>query len=288
MLEELQDDLKQLVELYTEVKSLILDGEAQDEEQKSNIAVFNEIRAALDHVLQCIGEDIAVAETSESLNFKKGQIRKAREHIVRAGYDSLDGIGVSIRKRISERMKGLDEISIANSFSEYFSEYVSKIKKSDEKIRESRNNRDKNNNTKENMAEYKKIVEEMKYIYDEIGINLKYIGDYDRLISDNSEFKKEIKNFSQDAISKICPQYYGDYNNLTVELGEMLKQKIFKNEGGKYNELVKKISDMQAKMRNLFPELVKYDKRIKWNNIRYWILTLAIALAVAFASQMLF
>lgn len=269
MLEDLREDLERLVELYAEVKFLVLDNEAQDVEQKSNIAVFNEMRAALDHVIRCVGDDLA--ETPEGSDFRKNQLRKANEHIIRAGYDSLDGIGILIRKRISERMKGLDETSIAHSFPEYFSEHVSKIEDFDKKIRESRDNRNKNGNPKESMAEYKSIVEDMKSMYAEIGVNLEHIGNYDRLVSDNSKFKVEIQKFSSDAISTICPQYYSDYNDSVVELGKMLKRKAFKTEKNKYDEMVEKVNDMQDKMINLFPELALFDKKRRNNSIIKWI-----------------
>jgi hypothetical protein len=64
MLEQHKKDFEQLSELYAKTKNLILEGEEKDAEQKSNIAVFNEMRAALDHVMQSIG--VALAEESDS------------------------------------------------------------------------------------------------------------------------------------------------------------------------------------------------------------------------------
>jgi hypothetical protein len=111
---------------------------------------------------------------------------------------------------------------------------------------------------------------------------------YRTLVSNSSEFNAEIRKFSQNAICKICPQYYGDYNNLVVELQKMLKQKTFKEEKDKYNKLVEKAKDMQDKMRNLFPELARFDKKSKWSNAAYWILLLVVTALAGIIGAKLF
>jgi hypothetical protein len=285
MLDQHQQDFEHLSTLYAKVKCLVLEGEAQDIEQKSNIAVFNEMRAALDHVFQCIGDDLA--EEPEGKDFRKNQIRKAKEHLVRAAYDSLDGRGISFRRRISEMLKGLHTDSIAESFPEYYSNYIPKLNKLDEKIVESRKNRDLGGNSEENINKYEIIVKEMESIHIEIGCHLEYIANYNRLVSDDSEFVVDMKKFSLDAIYKICPQEYRDYINLTVELKEMLKQKIFKKEKDRYDELVKKISKTQNKMKNFFPDLSNFDKQNRKNGIKQVVIAGVIAVLAAIVGAVL-
>jgi hypothetical protein len=269
MLEQHKKDLESLSELYAKTKRLILEGEERDTEQKSNIAVFNEMRAALDHIMQSIG--VGIAEESNSEDFIKNQIRKAREHIIRAAYDSLDGRGISIRIRISSMLRDLSEVSIAMSFPEYHSDYIPKIEELDEKIIESRSNRDnQGSNSEERIKKYENIIKEMESIHEKIGVNLRYIGNYNRL----SEYDEKMKKFSQDAILKICPQYYAEYNKLTVELKRMLKQKTFREERDGYEELMKKVSDKQDEMESLFPELARFDKQSNRRKIQQIIIPL--------------
>jgi DNA repair photolyase len=264
MLEQNKEDLEHLLELYVRTKRLILEGEGKDPEQKSNIAVFNEMRAALDHLMQCIGIALAKEPNSKDEDFIKSQIRKAKEHIVRAMYDSLDGIGISIRKRISDMLNNLSETSIAMSFPEYHSDYLPKIKKIDEKIVESRNHRDsRGSDAEEKIKEYETIIREMESIHENIGLNLRYIGNYNGLF----EFDDKMEKFSQDAIHKITPQYYGEYNKLIVELKKMFKQKTFKEEKDRYEEIVRKVGDMRDEIENLFHALIRFDKQSNRNKV---------------------
>jgi len=253
MLEQHQKSLECLSELYAKAKRLVLEAEGKDPEQKSNIAVFNEMRAALDHLMQCMG--VALADKPEGEDLHKGnedfienQIRKAKEHIVRAMYDSLDGIGISIRKRTSDMLRDLPEPLIATVFPEYHSVYLPKIKNLDEKITESRNNRDNRGSSSEGkIKEYETIIKEMETLYGEIGLNLRYIADYKEL----SYFDIEMKKFSQEAINKKYPQY-SEYNKLAAELRKMIKQRTFKEEKDRYEELVKKVNYMQGEIEGLF------------------------------------
>jgi hypothetical protein len=249
MLEQHRKNLEHLSELYAKAKRLFLEAEGKDPEQKSNIAAFNEIRAAFDHLMQCIGT--ALSEKPDSEDFIENQIRKAKEHIVRAMYDSLDGIGVSIRKRTSDMLCNSPENSIAMAFPEYHSDYLPKINSLDEKIMESRNNRDsRGNNPEEKIKEYEDIIREMEQVYEKIMPNLRYIAYYNELLC----FDVKMKRFSQDAINKKYPQY-SEYNKLTAELRKMFKQRTFKEEKDKYEELVKKVDYMQGELEALFPEL---------------------------------
>jgi len=256
MLEQHQKSLENLSELYAKTKRLVLEAEGKDPEQKSNIAVFNEMRAAFDHLMQCIGVTLAEKPESEALckeneEFIENQIRKAKEHIIRAMYDSLDGIGISIRKRTSDRLHGLPESSIAMIFPEYHSDYLPKIKNLDEKITASRYNRDnRGSSSEEKIKEYETIIKEMEAIYEEIGPNLRYVVEYNEL----SCFDVEMKIFSQDTINQKYPQY-SEYKKLAAELKNMIKQRIFKEEKDRYEELVKKVNDMQDEIKALFPQL---------------------------------
>jgi|GEM_PF-5861202 len=270
MLEQHQKDLEHLLTLYANAKLLILEAEGKDPEQKSNIAVINEIRAALDHLMQCLGVALSGEPETEALRkenevFIEGQIRKAKEHIIRVSYDSLDGIGVSIHKRLSEMLHDLSESSIAVSFPEYHSDYLSKITNLDEKIIESRAQRDSRRvNSEEKIKEYEAVIREMEFIYGEIGINLRHIANYDR----SSKFDAEMRKFSQKAIVNICPRYYNEYHKQSTELKRMLAQKTFKKEKEKYEELVKIVNDMQDEMKTLFPEMTRFDKYSAWRKIQ--------------------
>jgi hypothetical protein len=256
MLEQHQKNLEHLSELYAKAKLLVLEAESKDPEQKSNIAAFNEIRAAFDHLMQCIGVALSDKPDSEDLckaneDFIENQIRKAKEHIVRAMYDSLDGIGVSIRKRTSDMLRNSPEDSIATTFPEYHSDYLPKINSLDEKIIESRNNRDgRGSNSEEKIKEYEDIIREMEQVYKKIMPNLRYIAYYSELLY----FDVKMKRFSQDKINEKYPQY-SEYNKLTAELRKMFKQKTFKEEKDKYEELVEKVNYMQGELEALFPEL---------------------------------
>lgn len=278
MLEQHQKNLEHLLELYANAKLLILEAEGKDQEQRSNIAVMNEIRAALDHLMQCLGVSLldkpdTEKERKENEEFIEGQIRKAKEHVIRVSYDSLDGIGISIRKRLSDMLHDLSESSIATSFPKYHSDYLSKIMNFDEKIVESRNNRDSRGiKSEEKIKEYEAVIREMESIYEEIGFNLKHIANYDKL----SKFDAKIRKFSHEAIFGICPRYYNEYHQRTTELKRMLAQKNFLGE--KYEDLVKTVNDMQDDMEALFPELARFDKHSTWRKIQNILIPLIAAI----------
>jgi hypothetical protein len=89
----------------------------------------------------------------------------------------------------------------------------------------------------------------MEQVYEKIVPNLRYIADYNELLC----FDVKMKRFSQDKINEKYPQY-SEYNKLTAELRKMFKQRTFKAEKDKYEELVKKMNYMQGELEALFPE----------------------------------
>lgn len=139
---EFETELRLLVDLYLSVKKWIIDAEEFDARLESNIAAIKEMRDALDHVIRFIARYLEGASDGDR-EYLELQLQKAHSHIYRAGYDSLDGVIVSVLARIQEEY--LAEIpvdSIRDVLPEYWREYRPRLEEIREKASEYRAQKD--------------------------------------------------------------------------------------------------------------------------------------------------
>ena len=108
--------LSDLKELYEKVKYAIILSENFDPEQKFSVAPCNQLRSALDHIFKAIDSD------EETMEY---EIKEAKEHLVRAGYDVYEILASNMS--YANILKKMDKYP-PNIVSIIFPEYYKKIK----------------------------------------------------------------------------------------------------------------------------------------------------------------
>jgi len=102
-----------LLPLYNKVKSAILLVEGFDEKQEMYIAPMNELRNALDHIFSAVS---IVSETQKC----DYELKEAKEHMVRAGYDALELLAGSLGTTIVSKLRQYDTETLTQVFPDYF------------------------------------------------------------------------------------------------------------------------------------------------------------------------
>lgn len=161
MKEGIQSSLQEILRVYTTTKRLVLRAEELDAENRSNISVFKEQRDALDHLMRALAKHL---EGSEQDDYIPLQIDKAKGHLYRASYDSVDGIVVSTKIRIEEMLKGVSNESISAVLPSYWSEILPRIDSISEKIAQHRELKDVGDLTGDHLDEYLRDAEDLSDI----------------------------------------------------------------------------------------------------------------------------
>lgn len=96
------EQIKQLHDLYRDVKVIILIVEEVDPESRSNLQIAKELRDAFDHLMTVI--DTRVNLESNEINDRDGYVEKNMDkvigHVYRAAFDALDGSIISLKELI--------------------------------------------------------------------------------------------------------------------------------------------------------------------------------------------
>lgn len=105
--------LEELFSLYDKVRQSVILLENFNEEQKMYIAPINQLRSALDHIFKAIN----ICDDFEQCEY---ELREAKEHLDRAGYDTMELLAVNIGITIVEKLKRYDTKTITKVFPYYF------------------------------------------------------------------------------------------------------------------------------------------------------------------------
>lgn len=105
--------LEELFSLYDKVRQAVILLENFNEEQKMYIAPINQLRSALDHIFKAIN----ICDDFEQCEY---ELIEAKEHLDRAGYDSLELLAANIGITIVEKLKRYDTKTITEVFPYYF------------------------------------------------------------------------------------------------------------------------------------------------------------------------
>ncbi len=105
--------LEELFPLYDKVRQAVILLENFNEEQKMYIAPINQLRSALDHIFKAtnVCNDIVQCEY---------ELKEAKEHLDRAGYDTLELLAANIGITIVEKLKRYNTKTITEVFPYYF------------------------------------------------------------------------------------------------------------------------------------------------------------------------
>lgn len=105
--------LEELFSLYDKVRQAVILLENFNEEQKMYIAPINQLRSALDHIFKAIN----VCDDTQQCEY---ELKEAKEHLDRAGYDALELLAANIGITIVEKLKRYDTKTITEVFPYYF------------------------------------------------------------------------------------------------------------------------------------------------------------------------
>jgi hypothetical protein len=118
-----RNDLKDAVQLYLQVKELIMLAEELDPEYRSNLLPIREMRDALDHIMRVHAEDLSDEKRTNGEKYIQMQIDKAVGHFCRAGYDSADGIIVGYKLRFVKALSGISSDAMTAVYPDYYEDY---------------------------------------------------------------------------------------------------------------------------------------------------------------------
>lgn len=175
------DGLHNLCTLYYDVKYAIILAEEFDNENKLYIAPLNQLRSALDHVFNGLKE----VDNTEQSSY---ELKEAKEHIQRAGYDAFQSLVTQLGIHIAEVMKKYDNETISSVFPRYYQEIKPSLTECQKGIAALRSNVSVNAN--KSFEEYLKNIKTMKELCDCV----------DSMIPSLEEYKKKQKNRERNRI----------------------------------------------------------------------------------------
>jgi len=190
--------LAELVKLYALTKEYVLKSEELDPESRCNIAVFKEQRDALDHLMRGLAD---VLNSSPRSDYFAVQIERARGHLFRAAYDSLDGMAVRFKLRLNEVIKGVSKDAIQAVFPDYYSrlELMDAVEMEiASRIREKAGG---DQYTLEKMTAYQQQVERLHQFVNQCRAKALAIGNWEQI-------KAMMSGISNEAIQTVFPKFY--------------------------------------------------------------------------------
>ena len=115
------DKVSELINLYHEVKKLILYGEEADPEKRTHLQTINELRNSLDHLMRTFAFKFGL-KPDETPEYVLMNMDKAIGHVYRAGYDALDWIVLVQREIMEDSFNGVSHKAISEIFPEWYRE----------------------------------------------------------------------------------------------------------------------------------------------------------------------
>ena len=164
---DIQDRLKELTELYTIVKEIVIYSEENDPEKRADIQVINEMRNAFDHLMRLYAAYFGIEHNADS-EYMKINLDKAFAHVYRAGYDALDRTTLFLRKYIANEMGDFSLETINSVFPEYYRVIRTDIEEINEAIAKGRVRKDVGNPNFESFIDYVKLMKKLGSYYKEV------------------------------------------------------------------------------------------------------------------------
>lgn len=107
------ESLEKLYDLYDKVRYAIILVENFGKERKMYIAPINQLRSTLDHIFKAV----KCAENKEESAY---ELKEAKEHLDRAGYDALELLAAYLGMDIVEKVAQYDNETLMAVFPDYF------------------------------------------------------------------------------------------------------------------------------------------------------------------------
>ncbi len=165
------DYVSELYELYEKVKQAVILAENFNKERKMYIAPLNQMRCALDHIFKSIKlvDDVAQFEY---------EVKEAKEHLNRAGYDAFELLSSDIGITIVEKLNKYKTKTITAVFPEYYS--MVKPELTNIKISVGILRSDKNIDSKKTFSDYFDQIQKLIEIDKKVDLMIPSLEEYDR------------------------------------------------------------------------------------------------------------
>jgi hypothetical protein len=107
---EFFNKIKELFDLYEKVKLAIIYSENFDPKQELYIASINQLRSTLDHIFKA-------AAHSNDMEY---ELKEAREHLDRAGYDAFEVLASNLGISLFEKLNSYSTETLTTIFPDYY------------------------------------------------------------------------------------------------------------------------------------------------------------------------
>ena len=163
---ESQQKLEDIVELFTNVKSIIIYAEEIATDFDTYPQILLELRNTLDHFLRAVSGEINPEKFEVGYAIKS--LDKAYSHLFRAAYDALDWSGIALRENILEELKGFCPKTIDKAIPDYYPKMRPDIDEINKQISILRNEKDiaSINKNLQAFGKYLRHIETLKQYYD--------------------------------------------------------------------------------------------------------------------------
>jgi hypothetical protein len=164
-----RETLLRLVDLYVQVKTLVLYSEEIDPHSKSNIQTIKEFRDAFDHTMAAFHKKLHhVGGVEDEASFSEN-IDKAIGHVFRAGFDALDGTQISLKEMIEATVRPYSAAILTEVLPNYWN-LKREIAKIGESFAKHRAAKDLSSNIVGVIEAYIVDVDRLKVIHEQISL----------------------------------------------------------------------------------------------------------------------
>ncbi len=162
MLNKHEKDLRKIVELYRIIKELTLFTEQVN--FKIDVQASMELRNAFDHFMRAMSSELSIQQKKDA-EYIKRQIDKVCAHVIRSGYDTLDTLGIEIKKSIIDEMRFFSLETINVVWPEYYRKERGKMMDIVGAITSARFNKDSGDDDLNNFLMYAEKIKESTDMY---------------------------------------------------------------------------------------------------------------------------
>ena len=188
-IEKFEEEIKEIIRLYFDVKQLVLLIEHHDPEGKLPLPTINELRNAFDHFMRFLApvygirkiEDIKSLEGSVEKYLSK-QIDKIKSHLFRVGFDVFDLYFLNFKEFVEWFENQYTPEEITAIIPDYFSELKLQMKMVENSFAEIKSEKDSGYPTElitqKQFKEFQNRYQEIDRIWKEIQSKTDLIEDY--------------------------------------------------------------------------------------------------------------
>ena len=189
------DNLFELYSLYTKVRDAVILVENFDRNRDMYIAPINQLRSALDHVFKAI----SCAKDDEPRSAY--ELKEAKEHLDRAGYDALELLAGSLGTGIIDKLSKYETATLSAVFPEYYKVIKPKLTAIKQTVAVIRS--EKKGDAEKSFLAYFDQITEMVEMDKEVDRMIPSLEEYDNKRKDELRQQEKKSNIKQTIIAIV-------------------------------------------------------------------------------------